>query len=118
MRNRGCHCGYFPLWVMVVLAALGPGRAGAVYNANLLGVITDVLTYPTGQLYLRLSNQPTSHPGCNPAFFVVDETTPDAAMARLYARALSALHSGEVINIGFDGQGDCANGYIRVHRIG
>jgi hypothetical protein len=36
----------------------------------------------------------------------------------MLARLLLAKASGEVLNLGYDATGDCAEGYIRVHRVG
>lgn len=93
--------------------------AHAVYNANMIGIIEDVLTYSDGDyVYFRLQNQPTSHPTCNPAYFVFTESVPAARLNRLLARLLTAKASGESVNIGYDNTGDCAHGYMRAHRVG
>lgn len=91
----------------------------AAYNANMTGEITDVLVYTDGDyIHIRLKNQPSTHPSCNPAFFIIPETVPADRRQALLSRALTAYASKENINIGYDALGDCANGYIQVHRIG
>jgi hypothetical protein len=107
----------------VMLAALGalslPFAAHATYNANTYGVITNVRVYDDGLVLLTLQNQSTiTHPSCAPAYFAIDRTLDPNIRAMLLSRALVARSSGEVVNIGYDGVGSCANGYIRVHEIG
>src|SRR5215471_13902423 len=68
--------GRFPSLGVVLLSAvfaLGIQMpAGAVYNANMSGVVTFVATYMEGDaIYIRLNNQPSSHPGCDPTYFVI-----------------------------------------------
>lgn len=93
--------------------------AQAAYNANMSGVVAEVLTYPeTTHVLFRLDNQPTSHPGCNAAYFVMADPNPESRKL-MYARLLTALAMGSSINIGYDNVGECGpGGYIRVHRIG
>ncbi|MEP3451742.1 MAG: hypothetical protein ABJN65_00995 [Parasphingorhabdus sp.] len=103
----------------IFLLALPTGPATAVYNANVSGKISDLITYTDGDyIYFRLDNQPATHPTCNPSFFVIDGATPAQRIDRLYSRAVAAKASGETVYIGYDSQGDCAHGYIRVHRVG
>jgi hypothetical protein len=82
------------------------------------GVVSNVMTYPSGQLYSRLANQPTSHPSRNPSYFVVDPTTDPNALARMASRLLLAYALQESVNIGYDSQGGCLDGYIHAWRIG
>jgi hypothetical protein len=72
----------------------------------------------TDELYFQLSNQPPSHPACNPVLFSIDPSTPAERRKLLLSRLLLAKASQETITIGFDDQGNCSNGYIRVHRVG
>lgn len=93
--------------------------AYATYNANTMGVVVDVVAYTEGDyIFFRLADQPTSHPQCNPAFFVIPDSVPESRRQMLFARLLAAEASGEPQNIGYDATGECANGYIRVHRVG
>lgn len=93
--------------------------AYAVYNSNMTGVVTLVATYTEGDyIYFQLSNQPTSHPGCSPAWFVIPEDITPSRRNHALAQLLAARYSQEPLNIGFDATGDCAHGYIRVHRVG
>lgn len=100
-------------------ATLTSFNAGAVHNANMVGVLASVITYTDGDyIYFQLDNQPSTHPTCSPAYFVIPtDVTADRRKA-LLARLMMAKAMGEVINIGFDNAGDCAHGYIRVHRVG
>lgn len=93
--------------------------AVAGYDANMDGIPDGVLTYPEGWIYIHLTNQPASHPQCNPSYFVIDPTSMDAgAVNRMFARLMTAYALKESVNIGFDSQGDCVDGYIHVRRIG
>jgi hypothetical protein len=99
------------------LLAIAP--AGAVYNANMSGVLATVATYADGDfIYITLQNQPTTHPSCNPAFFVIPETVPADRRKAMLARLMVAWTTGEAVNIGYDSTGSCAGGYIQVHRVG
>lgn len=91
----------------------------AAYNANMTGELTDVLIYTDGDhIFIKLKNQPATHPSCNSALFAIPDTVPTDRRQALLSRALTAYASKENINIGYDAQGNCAHGYIRVHRIG
>ena len=105
--------------VLAALMALAvPAVAHATYNANISGVIVSVVTYDDGLVLFTLQNQPTAHPGCNPNYFAIDPALNPDIKAMLLSRALVAKSSGETLFIGYDGQGSCVSGYIRVHRIG
>jgi hypothetical protein len=107
------------LLVTLLATGLMVSPAWGGYNANLVGVVTEVSTYTDSNLILfRLSTQPASHPGCNKDYFALESAIPESRLGRLYARLLSAKATGETINIGYDNVGDCAHGYIRAHRIG
>jgi len=91
----------------------------AAYDANLTGVADDVYTYPSGLVLIHLVNQPATHPLCNASYFAVDPGTMDAnAMNRMFARLMTSYAVQQPINIGYDSQGDCTDGYIHVCRIG
>lgn len=82
------------------------------------GVVTTVLAYTDkDQIYFTLNNQPTI-PACNSSLFSIDAATPADRRKALYARLLLSLASKEPVTIGFDDQGDCSHGYIRVHAVG
>ncbi len=101
------------------IGLLSPSSASAIYNANISGKVTAIWAYTEADhIYFKLDNQPTSHPVCNPNFFVIDAALPAPRMDRLFARALTAKTTGETINIGYDATTECQNGYIKVHRIG
>jgi hypothetical protein len=107
------------LAVVAAFCAVVPPPASAVYNANLSGVLAFVSIYADGDyIYLALNNQPTSHPGCNPAYFVIDGAVPLERRQMMLARLLTSYATKEVVNIGYDNVGDCVHGYIRVHRVG
>lgn len=84
------------------------------------GVIENLAVYTEGDyIYIKLENQPASHPGCNPGFFVIAEDVPESRRQMLLSRLSMAYALKESINIGYDSQaGDCAHGYIRLHRAG
>jgi hypothetical protein len=102
-----------------VSALLVSSNASADYNANMVGVVVGVITYAEAdQIYFQLNNQPATHPSCNPTLFANSaDVTADRRKA-LLAQLMSAKAMGEAINIGYDNAGNCAHGYIRVHRIG
>src|SRR5688572_14925546 len=96
-----------------------PVAARAAYNANMSGIPTTVATYADGDyIYIALSNQPATHPRCNPSFFVITAAVPLANRQMMLAQLLAAKFAKEPVNIGYDSSGDCADGYIRVHRVG
>ena len=100
------------------LAALVSVVAFANYNANGVFLITGVLTYTEiDSIYITVS-APPAHSGCNNSFFVIPSTTPADRRKILVARLLLAKAADESLTIGYDGTGDCAEGYIRVHRLG
>jgi len=104
------------LGVALMLVALS---SGATYNANMTGQLEGVWTYAdSDQIYFRLLNQPASHPGCSPIYFVIPASVPLDRRKMLYARLMVAYATKETVNIGYDNQGDCADGYIHVHRVG
>jgi hypothetical protein len=109
----------FVIFLMALTLCAFTGQASAKYNANMRGIVKNVLVYTDGDyIYFRLDNQPTSHPTCGHDFFVISETVSHERRQMLLSRLLSAYAMKENVNIGYDSQGDCANGYIRVHRVG
>lgn len=89
------------------------------YNENMTGVIKSLLVYTEGDyIYFQLENQPKEHPTCNPVYFVIHGSVQESRRKMLFSRLSMAYTTKEVVNIGFDSQGDCAHGYIRVHRAG
>jgi hypothetical protein len=105
---------------MLVLASLAaPHAANAGFNANIAGVVTMVNIYMySDSIYLTLSNQPSSHPGCNPTYFVIPSTVTQNVRSQAFAALVAARLTGEPIHIGYDSTGDCAEGYIQVFRVG
>ena len=104
--------------VLVALVSM-PSRAD--YNANLIGNVTQILTYNSGAVLFMLDNQPAANGACNAVFFEVDpgNTAGDAAFNRMYARLLEAYSLGQTVHIGFDNAANCGvMGYITVYRIG
>ena len=94
-------------------------QAHAQYNDNMRGVLSDVMVYTDGgYIYFRLKNQPVSHPYCNPDYFVISEKVPYKRREMLLSRLLTAYRMEENVNIGYDSEGDCVHGYMRVHRVG
>ena len=105
----------------LAIAALSllPFASLADYNANITSKVTLVAVYADiDDIYVRIENQPTSHPGCNPSYFVIDGAIPLQRRQMLLSRLMAAKATQESVNIGYDGTGDCASGYIRVHRVG
>jgi hypothetical protein len=100
------------------LVAMGSSAAIAGYNTNMTGTPTAVSTYANGLVLFILSNQPSTHPQCNPAAFAVDPTLDPHILNRMYARLLAAEAAGQPVNIGFDNTGDCVSGFIHVHEVG
>lgn len=91
----------------------------AAYNSNISGRVLWVANYMDGDyIYFALDNQPTSHPGCSPTYFVISEDVPQNRRNQALAQLLVARETGNSLNIGYDSSGDCAHGYIRVHRVG
>jgi len=107
------------LLLCIVLTTLSPSSALAGYDANITGVVTEVLVYSDSNIVLfRLNNQPSSHPGCSSAQYFELFNVPEPMFGRLYARLLAAKVSGEAINIGYDSVGSNCRHYIPAHRIG
>ncbi len=111
---------YFILVSTLVLSVfLFAVEASAGYNANMTGTIKGIYTYAQSDaIYMKLQNQPTSHPGCNPAYFVIDKSVPESRRQMMFSRFLAAFVAKETVNIGYDKEGGCADGYIRVYRAG
>ncbi|NOX27022.1 MAG: hypothetical protein GXP21_02295 [Gammaproteobacteria bacterium] len=94
-------------------------HALAVYNANIQGVVAEVITYTDrDDILFKLQNQPASHPECEANYFAIDINAQADRRHQVLARLLTALTSGNSLTIGYDGEGDCAQGRIRVHRVG
>jgi hypothetical protein len=93
--------------------------ANAAYDANVAGELDGFYVYSdVDSIYLRLKNQPTSHNGCNPSYFVIPSTVPADRRKAMLARLSLAYALGETLNIGFAANNDCADGYIRAYRVG
>jgi hypothetical protein len=105
-------------WIIGVLAAVIPAAAFPIYNTNGGFVVTAVATYTdTDSIYVNVSSPP-AHSACNNSYFVVSGAIPADRRKAILARLLLAKATGESVNFGYDGTGDCAEGYIRVHRVG
>lgn len=101
------------------LICLLPTSAWSGYDANMRGVVKEVLLYTGGgYIYFTLENQPSSHTSCNPGFFVIPDSVPNEIRQMLLSRLLTAYAMKESLNIGYDATGDCTHGYITVHRVG
>ncbi|MET1257634.1 hypothetical protein [Aliikangiella maris] len=90
----------------------------AEYDKNIEGNIVAIYTYPSGTVLFKLDNQPTNHPSCNPVYFAIAKDVPESAANRMYSRLLSLHTTKTKAYIGFDSQGGCGDGYIRVHNVG
>ena len=106
----------FIIILVFLLGNINISYAG--YNDNMVGEVTAVMTYSSGLILFRLHNQPSSHPSCNRGYFAIATDVSDIATNRMLSRLLIAHTTKAPVNIGFDNAGDCANGYIRVHRVG
>jgi hypothetical protein len=107
------------LALAVSLAFAAPQSANAVYNANLDGLITSLSVYGDDDyIYFQLANQPTSHPTCNPGYFVISQNIPVNRRNQMLAVILAAKTSGLPLGVGYDGTGNCMHGFIQVHRVG
>jgi len=105
--------------LFAVLLSLFASSAFAVYNADMSGELEGVYIYTdSDRIHLRLLNQPTSHPACSSVYFVSDDRITADRRKAILARLLTAYATHEVINIGYDSTGDCADGFLRVHRAG
>lgn len=104
--------------LLAAAAAMIPVVASATYNANGAFVVSGVATYTeTDSIYVYVVSPP-AHSACNNSFFVIPGATPLERRQALLARLLLAKATGEAVNFGYDATGDCAEGYIRVHRVG
>jgi hypothetical protein len=103
--------------ILIVLFA-NINTSYAVYNSNMVGEVTSVMTYDNGLILFTLKNQPTSHPVCKSNYFAIATNVKDIAVNRMLSRLLTAYTTKIPVNIGFDNEADCGNGYIRVHRVG
>jgi hypothetical protein len=98
---------------------VGIGPAQATENAYISGKIAAILTYTyQDTVLIRLVNQPTSHPGCAATHFAIAASTSEARRNRVLSRLITAFGTGETVVIGYDNAGNCADGYIRLERVG
>lgn len=105
--------------ILILLGLLISFTSQAAYNANMQGEVKGVYVYTDADhIYIVLKNQPTSHPVCKPNYFVIPASVPAERRQMLLSRLLTAYASKEVVNIGYDATGNCANTYIQVHRVG
>jgi hypothetical protein len=101
------------------IAALIPVASFAVYNTNGSFVVIAVATYTdTDSIYFNVAAPPAVS-GCSNSYFVVSGAYPADRRKAILAQLLVAKNTGLPIQIGYDSQaGDCAEGYVRVHRVG
>jgi hypothetical protein len=105
--------------IFLIIFCLYSQPSSAKYNDNMQGVLTGVYVYTDGDyIYFTLNNQPTSHPKCKSNYFVIPSTVPQNRREMLLSRLLTAYSMKERVNIGYDNSVECANGYIKVHRVG
>ncbi len=91
----------------------------AGYSANINGKLTVVAVYTDDDfIYLRTDNMPKSHPTCKTNYFVISDDIPLERRQMLLSRLMMAYAAKEEVNIGYDGDGNCIHGYMRVHRAG
>lgn len=94
-----------------------------VYNSNITGTITSILSYPNGTVFIVLDNQPSSHPKCDHNFFEISKDYDPKGADRMYTRFLTSYAKGERVNIGYDNGSDSSSscgpsGRISIHRAG
>lgn len=106
------------LFIYLALVLCFSNKSYAGYNANMSGEVSHVMTYSSGLVLFRLSNQPDSHPECKASYFAIATDVNSEAVQRMYSRLLIAFTTKQKVNIGFDNLSSCGNGYIRVHRVG
>lgn len=106
--------------VFALCLAILPMFTHAGYNANFSGKITQVLTYTaSAQILIRVEGQPSTHPQCTQLdFLAIDAATPDNVRQIVLSRIMMAYASGETVNIGYDKEGGCVGGRIKVYRVG
>ena len=110
---------FFMSLIVGTLALAFSLASNAAYNSNVRGVLKSVGVYTDGDyIYIRLENQPTSHPVCQSTYFVISEEISTERRQMLLSRLLMAYATKENVNIGYDSQGNCAHGYIRLHEVG
>lgn len=105
------------IFFVLLLMSL-PLTALAGYDKNIEGNVTHIYTYPTGLVLFKLANQPSSHPACRAEYFAIGTDVKEGPANRMFSRLLTLHTSKTKAYIGYDSQGNCANGYIRVHNIG
>ncbi len=104
--------------IVAMLFMLASMALHAGYNANTSSEIKHVAIYTEGDyIYFSLKNPP-EHPVCKNTHFVIDGSVSYERRQMLLSRLLMAYASKEVVNIGYDGEGNCAHGYVRVYRVG
>jgi hypothetical protein len=104
---------------MALMIAVVGNSANAAYDANMSGELEGFYVYSESDyIYFRLKNQPSSHVGCNPTYFVILETVSADRRKAMFARLSLAYAMQEPVNIGYAANGDCAHGYIQVYRVG
>ena len=105
------------LSLCLLLVSMGP--AVATENAYISGKIEAIIAYTyQDTVLIRLVNQPTSHPACAATHFAISASTTEARRNRVLSRLLTAFGTGETVIIGYDNAGNCADGYIRIERVG
>ncbi len=108
------------LFAAAVAGAALPGPAHAGYDENIVGPLEGFYVYANvDYVFLRLKNQPTTHDGCKPDYFVINSSVPVDRRKAMLARLSLAYALQEPINIGYAAHGDCSDGgYIQVYRVG
>ena len=90
----------------------------AVYNSDISGVVTEVVVTKDVYIYFKLSNQPTTHPNCNPEYFTISSSTTDERRRLLLSRIMLSKASGQPMSVGYDGTDSCSGGYLKIYRVG
>lgn len=101
--------------ITTLLLACLPLAAFADYDAQITGNISMLETYPSGYIHIALDNQPTSHPSCDARMFVVHDSTAAHLRQKMLSDLMEAQQGNMQVMIGYDSQGDCVKGKIRVY---
>jgi hypothetical protein len=68
-------------------------------------------------IYFQLNNQPESHPECDASKFVINTNLTEPIKADMTTKIFNAYNSKSPLTIGYDGQGNCTEGYISANKI-
>jgi hypothetical protein len=97
----------------------GPSAFGSnVYNANINGHVTEVITYIDGTIYFTLDDQPTMSSCTNHAYFSISSSTPSDFRQQVLSRLLTAYSLKESVWVGYDNTTCASDQSIWTGRVG